>query len=155
MFLALRGGVRVGGGYTVRIDELGQLIDNLDMAAERITAANNESGAHGVLGDLGNEALSNAGISFEDEWEYGIGKLGEAAEEVTDGLTETRKNYQEVEELHAEVFDTAAKEMASPPLINARNDPRTHARMSDSGEPTGLVAGGFTGGIQERLDGDL
>lgn len=144
-----------GDGYTVQIDELGKLIDNLDTAAERITQANKALAGHSFLGELGNEALGNSGMSFEDEWEYGIGKLGDAAEEVTDGLTEARKSYQKVEEMHAELFGDIADGLETPPLITDENDPSTKGQLPDSDSSPGIVGGGYTGGIQDRLDGRL
>lgn len=57
-------------GYQLQIEELGNLIDDLAHAAERISFVND------VIKDaseeqLGHEELDDAGRSFQDRWEHG------------------------------------------------------------------------------------
>lgn len=145
-------------GYTVKIEELGELIKNLETAADRIADANKKLAAHSTLGALGNETLASAGSSFEETWEYGISKLGEAAVQVTEGLVEAKKDYAHVEELHTEVLGKIGNNMDSPPLINDMNSPAAHGGSGatppgEADAPQGIPGGGYTGGIRDVLDG--
>lgn len=93
------------GGYKVQLDELGKLINTLDEAANQITEANKTLSAMGQLrGMMGNETLADEAQAFEDTWEYGIEKLGEAATDVSERLVAVKDNYQKLEELNAELL---------------------------------------------------
>lgn len=110
-------------GYRVNIAELGRLIATLEDGAQQVRHANNDLAAHSQLGMLGHEALTDSAHEFEETWRYGLGKLDEAAEAVIERLHSARRNYQELDDAHAELYDKT---------------------MPDS-QPTGFLGGGWTG----------
>jgi len=85
-------------GYTLQVDELGKLIGDLETAADRMSDANTKLATTSLFGLLGNGTLADAGGAFEEAWEFGIEKLGEAAEGVTERLKTAKTKYQELEE---------------------------------------------------------
>lgn len=97
-------------GYRVNIAELGRLITTLEDGAQQVRDANNELAAHGQLGMLGHETLTDSAHEFEETWRYGLGKLDEAAEAVIERLHSAKRNYQELDQAHAELYDTALPE---------------------------------------------
>ncbi|WP_051399595.1 WXG100 family type VII secretion target [Haloechinothrix halophila] len=110
-------------GYRVNIAELGRLINTLEDGAQQVREANKNLAAHGQLGMLGHETLTGSAHEFEETWRYGLGKLDEAAEGVIERLHSAKRNYQELDEAHAEMYD---------------------ATLPDS-QPTGFPGGGWTG----------
>jgi hypothetical protein len=58
--------------------------------------------------DLGSAGLDSAGGAFRDKWKYGIGKLADLAKDMTAGLQQTEKAYQQVEDGLAQAFNKAA-----------------------------------------------
>jgi DNA-binding protein YbaB len=66
-------------GYTLQVDELGKLIGDLEAAADRMSDANTKLATTSLFGLLGNGTLADAGGAFEEAWEFGIEKLGEAS----------------------------------------------------------------------------
>jgi hypothetical protein len=109
-------------GYAVKVDELGELIDDLDTAASGMADANKKLGGGGAFGSLGTAELGKAGAEFEEAWGYGIGRLGDAATEITERLREAKRKYEQIE-----------------------------ARFGDElgrfGSGDGPVGGGYTGGV--------
>lgn len=122
-------------GYAVNIAELGTLIRTLEDGAEQVRQANKKL-ADGDRVDLGSETITSAAGAFEEEWEWGLDKLDEAAEHVIERLRSTKKNYQELEEGHRE-------------LLN-----KTEQRIGDGtvGAPGSGLPGGPAGGAQRGGD---
>ncbi|OLT44191.1 hypothetical protein BJF85_20125 [Saccharomonospora sp. CUA-673] len=87
----------MSGGYSVNIDELGTLITTLDEGAQEIRRANKQLADKG-RGDFGSPLLVEAAGAFDEEWEWGLGKLDEAAENVIERLESAKRNYQELED---------------------------------------------------------
>jgi hypothetical protein len=93
---------------------------------------------------LGNDALKVEAHRFEEKWEYGLGKLDEAAEGVIERLTSAKKNYAALEEEYDELF---AKIFPGGGGIGAGASP------SGSPSTSAISGGGYTGGIQDVLGG--
>ncbi|MPY96485.1 MAG: hypothetical protein GEU97_00510 [Actinophytocola sp.] len=110
-------------GYRVNVAELGKLITALEDGAQQVRDANKSLAAHGQLGMLGHEALTDSAHEFEETWRYGLGKLDEAAEAVIERLHSAKRNYQELDEAHAELYDTTMPDI----------------------QPAGVPGGGWTG----------
>ncbi|GAB3141021.1 hypothetical protein [Amycolatopsis sp. NPDC004378] len=125
-------------GYAVKVDELGKLIDDLDTAAGRMADANKKLGGGGAFGSLGNADLGKAGVEFEEAWGYGIGRLGEAASDITERLKQAKQKYERIE---AQFGGDLAKFGS--------------AVLGDGGAAPGggMVGGGATGGITDILNG--
>ena len=85
-------------GYAVQVDELGKLIADLETSADRMADANTKLAGGAAFGSLGNDELGQAGADFEEAWGYGIGRLGDAAKEVTERLKTAKQKYQQLEE---------------------------------------------------------
>lgn len=118
-------------GYAVKAGELGKLIDDLGTAADRMADANRKLGGGGVFGSLGTAELGRAGVEFEEAWGYGIGRLGEAASEISERLKQAKQKYERIE---AEFGDELAK-FGSAVLGGG------------STGADGKVGGGVTGGV--------
>ncbi|MEU0789578.1 hypothetical protein ABZ342_05890 [Amycolatopsis sp. NPDC005961] len=142
-------------GYAVKAGELGKLIDDLGTAADRMADANRKLGGGGAFGSLGTAELGRAGIEFEEAWGYGIGRLGEAASEISERLKQAKQKYERIE---AEFGDELAK-FGSAVLggdgkvgggvpgigdLAGRDGP---AGIGDLGGDDGKVGGGVTGGV--------
>ena len=169
-------------GYAVKVDELGKLINDLDTAAGRMADANKKLGGGGAFGSLGNADLGKAGVEFEEAWGYGIGRLGDAASEITERLKQAKQKYEQIEAQFGgqlSKFGSAVlgDEPGDGPGTGTRADhprigqPSGEAPMGDGGmvgggvtggvpginklaEPDeGMVGGGATGGITDILDG--
>lgn len=119
-------------GYAVKVSELGKLVGDLDTAAARMTDANRKLGGGGAFGSLGTAELGKAGAEFEEAWGYGIGRLGEAASEITERLKRAKEKYERIE---AE-FGGELRKFGSA-----------------VGYGDGPVGGGYTGGITDILNG--
>jgi hypothetical protein len=169
-------------GYAVKVDELGKLINDLDTAAGRMADANKKLGGGGAFGSLGNADLGKAGVEFEEAWGYGIGRLGDAASEITERLKQAKQKYEQIEAQFGgqlSKFGSAVlgDEPGDGPGTGTRADhprigqPSGEAPLGDGGmvgggvtggvpginklaEPDeGMVGGGATGGITDILDG--
>ncbi|WP_284747386.1 hypothetical protein [Amycolatopsis sp. RTGN1] len=149
-------------GYAVKVDELGELIDDLGTAADRMADANKKLGGGGAFGSLGTADLGKAGVEFEEAWGYGIGRLGEAASGITERLKQAKQKYEQIE---AE-FGGELKKFGS--MVMGEDDPTVpHAQRGNYprvGRPSGegpagggsfgnvlgdggMVGGGVTGGV--------
>ena len=133
-------------GYAVKIDELGRLIEDLGTAADRMADANRKLAGGGAFGSLGNAELGKAGVDFEEAWGFGIGRLGDAAKEVTERLKTARERYQRIEQ----EFGAELGKIAPDPPISRPAGGWKFELPSDKG----VVGGGITGGIKDVLGGD-
>ncbi|MET8850067.1 hypothetical protein [Amycolatopsis sp. NPDC004625] len=136
-------------GYAVKVDELGKLIGDLDTAAGKMTEANRKLGGGGAFGSLGTAELGQAGVEFEEAWGYGIGRLGEAASEVTERLKAAKQKYEQIEAQFGDqlgAFGAAVLGDGGDPTGGVKGD---HPRIgSPAGGPVGggSVGGGPLGG---------
>ncbi|MEV6621643.1 hypothetical protein AB0M83_05530 [Amycolatopsis sp. NPDC051106] len=149
-------------GYAVKAGELGKLIDDLGTAADKMAGANRKLGGGGAFGSLGTAELGQAGVEFEEAWGYGIGRLGEAASEISERLKVAKEKYERIE---AE-FGGELKKFGS--MVLGDDDPaEPHAQRGNypgAGRPSGedpvgggsfgtvlgddgMVGGGVTGGV--------
>jgi hypothetical protein len=87
-----RRGARVNGGFLVDVAALDQLITSLSETAERMHAANDRLRAASAA-DLGGADVDRAAAGFQSRWEYGIGKISQAAEKMTDSLRQAKGLY--------------------------------------------------------------
>ncbi|MDX3191972.1 hypothetical protein PV458_26470 [Streptomyces sp. MN03-5084-2B] len=136
-------------GYAVKVDELGKLIDDLDTAAGKMTDANKKLGGGGAFGSLGTAELGKAGVEFEEAWGFGIGRLGEAAAEVTERLKAAKQKYEQIEaQFGGELGKFGSAVLGDGP---AGGEPTggvkgNHPRIGQPAE--GPVGGGYTGGVR-------
>lgn len=132
-------------GYAVKVDELGKLIADLGTAAGRMTDANRKLGGGGAFGSLGTAELGQAGVEFEEAWGFGIGRLGEAASDVTERLKAAKQKYEQIEAQFGDQlgrFGSAVLGDGREPTGGVKGD---HPRI---GSPAGgPVGGGYTGGV--------
>ncbi len=163
-------------GYAVKADELGKLIGDLDTAAGRMADANKKLGGGGAFGSLGTAELGKAGVEFEEAWGYGIGRLGDAASDITERLKQAKGKYEQIEAEFGEglsKFGSAV--LGDGPAGDGQTGgtrgtyPRVDQPIGDvlgdgvtGGVPgineqaerdDGMVGGGATGGITGILDG--
>ncbi|UOX87637.1 hypothetical protein MUY14_38920 [Amycolatopsis sp. FBCC-B4732] len=140
-------------GYAVKADELGKLIDDLGTAADRMADANKKLGGGGAFGSLGNADLGKAGVDFEEAWGYGIGRLGDAASEITERLKRAKQKYEQVEaQFGGELAKLGTAVLGDEPGGGPGTGTRGH--YSRVGQPSGeapmgdgMVGGGVTGGV--------
>jgi hypothetical protein len=107
----------VSDGFLVDLPSLGQTIDALSEAAERMRVAGGTLGTAGVA-DLGSASLEGAAKAFQDRWEYGIGKISDAAATMTEELRETKQLYEHIDHGVATLFrdpDATAECLGVPP----------------------------------------
>lgn len=93
----------MGGGFLVDVSALKQLITTLSEAAERMHVANARLRA-ATASDLGGHGLDHAAGGFQDRWEYGIGKISDASERMTDSLREAKELYEQTDQAIAALF---------------------------------------------------
>ncbi len=93
----------MGGGFLVDLSALEQLITTLSEAAERMHVANDRLRAASAA-DLGGHDLDHAAGDFQDRWEYGIGKISDASEKMTDSLREAKELYEQTDQAIAGLF---------------------------------------------------
>ena len=121
-------------GYAVKVDELGKLIDDLGTAADRMAEADKKLGGGGAFGSLGTAELGQAGVEFEEAWGYGIGRLGDAASDITERLKQAKQKYEQIEAQFGgqlSKFGSAVLGEGGAPV----------------GDGDGKVGGGVTGGV--------
>jgi hypothetical protein len=137
-------------GYAVKADELGKLIGDLGTAADRMADANKKLGGGGAFGSLGTAELGAAGVEFEEAWGYGIGRLGEAASEITERLRQAKQKYEQMEaQFGGELskFGSAVGDGSGGDRARG-NYPRVGSPDGGPvGDGDGKVGGGVTGGV--------
>lgn len=93
----------MGNGFQVDLGELGRLTTTLDQAADDMREANDKL-RDTAASDLGSRAIDGAGRAFQDRWEYGIGKIAEASDQLVEALRSTQRLYAETDRAIAEMF---------------------------------------------------
>ena len=123
----------MNGGLLVDVVALDQLITSLSETAERMHAANDRLRAASAA-DLGGADVDHAAGNFQSRWEYGIGKISQAAEKMTDSLRQAKDLYQHTDQAIAGLFPdpgtgaSAGGRSSSPPDI-----PSPISRALDAG----------------------
>jgi len=122
-------------GFLVDVPGLGQLIASLSEAADRMRAANGRLRAASAA-DLGSGDLDRAAADFQDRWEYGIGKISNASEKMTDLLREARQLYAQTDQTIATLFsDPGATGPAAEGSGRAAPDEPSPISRALDGEP--------------------
>ncbi|EDY60775.1 MULTISPECIES: hypothetical protein [Streptomyces] len=93
----------MAGYYKVELEALARLSAQLGECGDTMRSAMKQ------LKDIGPEGsgyaeLEEACDAFQNKWGYGIGLIADATSGVTEGLSETRKVYETLEEQIAEAF---------------------------------------------------
>ncbi|MCL8016814.1 hypothetical protein [Streptomyces sp. AS02] len=97
----------MAGYYKVELEGLAQLITRLGECADDMRAAMKQLKDIGPKGS-GYAELEEACDDFQDKWGYGIGLIADATGGVTEGLAESRKVYEALEDQIAESFKASA-----------------------------------------------
>lgn len=90
----------MGGGFLV---DVVALIKTLSGTAERMHAANDRLRAASAA-DLGGAEVDHAAGEFQRRWEYGIGKISQASEKMTDSLRQAAARYEQTDQAVAGLF---------------------------------------------------
>ncbi|MFG2467341.1 hypothetical protein ACGFXB_18045 [Streptomyces canus] len=98
----------MAGYYKVELEALAQLITQLGECANDMRSAMNQLKDIGPQGS-GHAELEQACEGFQDKWGYGIGLIADATGGVTEGLSETRKVYETLENQIVEAFKVPGK----------------------------------------------
>ncbi|WP_410666742.1 hypothetical protein [Amycolatopsis sp. cmx-4-68] len=135
-------------GYAVKVDELGKLIDDLGTAADRMADANKKLGGGGAFGSLGQADLGKAGEEFEEAWGYGIGRLGDAASEITERLKQAKQKYEQIEaQFGAELGKFGSAVFGDGPDGPGETGGAKGNHPGLDRPDGGPVGGGYTGGV--------
>lgn len=108
----------VAWGYRLDVAGLSGLTDQLDHAEQNLTNAN-DALKNLAPEDLGSHGIDSAAGDFQDRWEYGIGKLAEAAGKMVESLKATSKQYDEIEAAVIKTLPDLGQNSA-PSTINSR-----------------------------------
>jgi uncharacterized protein YukE len=122
----------VSGGFLVDVAALDQLITTLSEAAQRMHTANDRLRAASAA-DLGGGDLDHAAAGFQDRWEYGIGKISHASEQLTDSLRQARDLYEQTDQAIAGLFPDPGTGAAAGPAGPETLSPIS--RALDAGVP--------------------
>lgn len=98
----------MAGYYKVELEALAQLITQLGECADDMRSAMKQLKDIGPKGS-GYAELEEACDAFQDKWGYGIGLIADATGGVTEGLSESRKVYETLEDQIAEAFQVSGK----------------------------------------------
>lgn len=98
----------MGGYYKVELEALAQLITQLGECANGMHSAMKQLKDIGPRG-AGYAELEQACDDFQDKWGYGIGLIADATGGITEGLSESRKIYEALEDQIAESFKASGK----------------------------------------------
>jgi len=108
----------MGGGFLVDVVALDHLIKTLSETAERMHAANDRLRAASVA-DLGGAEVDHAAGEFQSRWEYGIGKISQASEKMTDLLRQAAAGYEQTDQTVATLFPTTSAAPPDSPISRA------------------------------------
>ncbi|HKS51929.1 MAG TPA: type VII secretion target [Pseudonocardiaceae bacterium] len=106
------------GGFLVDVGALGQLISALSEAAERMHSATDRLRAASAA-ELGSGDLDHAAADFQSRWDYGIGKVSQASEKMTDSLREAAALYEQTDQTVAALFRTPSPAAHVSPISRA------------------------------------
>ncbi|SFW57640.1 hypothetical protein [Amycolatopsis australiensis] len=135
-------------GYAVKVDELGKLIGDLDTAAGRMADANKKLGGGGAFGSLGDPELGKAGVEFEEAWRYGIGRIGDAASEITERLKQAKQKYEQIEAQFSGELGKFGSAVFGDGPAGPGEPGGAKGNHPGLGRPDeGPVGGGYTGGV--------
>jgi hypothetical protein len=98
----------VAGYYKVELEALTELITQLGECANSMSSAMKQLKGIGPKGS-GYAELEQACDDFQDKWGYGIGLIADATGGITEGLSESRKIYEALEDQIAESFKASGK----------------------------------------------
>jgi hypothetical protein len=98
----------VAGYYKVELEALTQLSTQLGECGDALRSAMKQLKNIGPQGS-GYADLEEACDEFQNKWGYGIGLIADATGGVTEGLSETRKVYESLEDQIAEAFKASGK----------------------------------------------
>ncbi|MFF7067443.1 hypothetical protein [Streptomyces pseudovenezuelae] len=98
----------MAGYYKVELEGIAQLITQLGECANEMRSAMKQLKEIGPKGS-GHAELEQACDEFQKKWGYGIGLIADATGGVTEGLSESRKIYQALEDQIADAFKGAGK----------------------------------------------
>jgi uncharacterized protein YukE len=138
----------VGSGFQVDLGQMKSLITTLSDAKDAMSSADDALKSASPQ-DLGSAGLDSAGGAFRDKWTYGIGKLADLAKDMTAGLQQTEKAYQDVEDGIAQAFNKAAAGAAGAVGAGAAASVGAGAGAAASGAQTTVSP------ISERLSGGV
>ncbi|MEU0212703.1 hypothetical protein ACFYR1_31575 [Streptomyces canus] len=96
------------GYYKVELEALAQLITQLGETANDMRSAMKQLKDIGPKG-AGYDELEQACDDFQDKWGYGIGLIADATGGITEGLSETRKIYETLEDQITKSFQASGK----------------------------------------------
>jgi hypothetical protein len=86
-----------GTYFQVDLQELEQLISDLGSADQLMSDALNAMKSTGGSTSIGTSELDQACGDFQNAWQYGLGKLGDAIKGTLDGVKQNQKVYSQVE----------------------------------------------------------
>ena len=87
--------------------------------------------------ELGSHAIDQAGRAFQDRWEHGTEKIAEATEGMVQGLQQTQRDYQRIEDEISGLFPSGGAGAAAGAAGGAAS-----AANPDSAISTALDGGG-------------
>lgn len=89
--------------YRVELEALGRLTKQVRHCADDMREVMRLLKNIGPKG-AGHAELEKACDDFQDAWGYGIGLIADAADGISEGLSQTHRVYQETEQKTAETF---------------------------------------------------
>ncbi|MDH6567410.1 hypothetical protein M2160_002431 [Streptomyces sp. SAI-117] len=98
----------MAGYYKVELGALARLTTQLGECGDTMRSAMQQLKDIGPDGS-GYAELEAACDEFQNKWGYGIGLIADVTAEITQGLSETRKVYETLEEQIAEAFKAGGK----------------------------------------------
>lgn len=88
----------MGDYFRVEVEELDRLALLLRQSRDDLLAALAELREVGPVSESGSAMLDRAGGEFSDGWASALGRIAEAAEQIENGLRDTRREYLASEE---------------------------------------------------------
>ncbi|WP_438387946.1 hypothetical protein [Actinopolyspora saharensis] len=120
----------MGDGYRVNMDKLAQLVNDLDRAADDITAANRTLG-NATGHDLGSPGIDEASQNFRERWSHSIDKISEGAKATSEALNAARSTYAKLENEVAALITSKVEQAA-------QQSPDNTGEQTDQGRPSSI-----------------
>ncbi|GCD44214.1 hypothetical protein [Streptomyces paromomycinus] len=96
----------MGNNFSVDTGELGDFMRTLKKAHESLEEVRNQMNQ--VTSDrMGTTDLDQACNDFQEHWKYGSEQIAEQTKKLTESVSKTKDNYEEVERSLEEVFKKA------------------------------------------------